>query len=299
MRERITWLGKLLKESYKELINNNPLSLSSSTAFFTTFSLIPIIILPLDLLGTIFSQEMLKEEVFNTLRKIFGEEPTRYLETILENIQSMQQGPLITVAIVVFLIFVATTLFHIIRISFNNILKVKVKEETSITFVLRNRVLSLIIILIGGILFLATFLFDILLNFMGNNIALISDINPSIVKVLNLTLSVSIFTVWLAIIYKYLPDIQMSWAPAWFGAFVTTILFFIGQYIIGEIMALGNFNNIYGASASLVLLLLFIFYSSFILYYGFCMMKKFAEIQGYRLESSKYSVHYEIHDLDS
>jgi membrane protein len=287
-----------LKESYDELIDNDPLSLSSSTAFFAIFSLIPIIILPLDLLGTIFSHEMLKEEVFNTLQKVFGEEPTNYLASILENIQSMQQGPLLTAAIILFLIFVATTLFHVVRRSFNKILQVKVKEEANIAFILRNRVLSLILILIGGILFLATFLFDILLNFGGDNISLISGISPTIVKILNLILSIGIFTIWLVIIYKYLPDIQMSWAPAWFGALVTAILFFIGQYLIGEIMTLRSLNTIYGASASLVLLLLFIFYSSFIFYYGFCMMKRFSEIQGYKLEPTQFSIHYEIQELD-
>lgn len=297
MREKLAWLGRLLKQSYEELTNYDPLKLSSSTAFFAMFSLIPIIILPLDLLGTVFSQDLLKEEVFNTLQKVFGEEPTNYLLTILENIQSMQKAPLLTIGILIFLIFVATTLFHVIRISFNQIMQVKLKPNVSFAFNLKHRVLSLIIILVGGILFFTTFAADIIFNFVGDRITVISGVDAAILKILNLILSVGIFAVWLAIIYKYLPDVQLPWWPVWFGALFTTILFFIGQYIMGEALARGNLNNIYGASASMVLVLLFIFYSSFIFYYGFCMVKKYIEIEDYHVKTTQFSVRYEIKEL--
>lgn len=297
MREKVTWLVKLLKQSYNELTNYDPLKLSSSTAFFAMFSLIPIIILPLDLLGTIFSEDRMKEEVFNTLQKIFGEEPTNFLSTVLENVQSMQQGTLLTIGILIFLIFVATTLFHVIRLSFNQIMQVKLKPDVSFAFNLKHRVLSLIIILVGGILFFTTFVADIIFSFVGDQIAIISGVDAAIIKVLNLVLSIIIFAVWLAIIYKYLPDVQLPWWPVWFGAFCTTILFFIGQYIMGEVLAIGNLNNIYGASASMVLVLLFIFYSSFIFYYGFCMVKKYVEMEGYPVNPTKFTVRYEINEL--
>lgn len=297
MRERVTWLLRLLKESYEELTNYDPLKLSSSTAFFAMFSLIPIIILPLDLLGTVFSQSVMKEEVFNMLQKIFGKEPASYLATILENIQSMQQGPLLTVGIFIFLIFVATTLFHVIRISFNQIMQVKLKPHISFTVNLKHRVLSLIIILVGGLLIAATFLADIIFSFVGDQITIIPGVDAAILRIMNLALSIIIFAVWLAIIYKYLPDVELPWRPVWFGALITTLLFFAGQYILGEVLALGNLNNIYGASASMVLVLLFIFYSSFIFYYGFCMLKTYIQIEDYHMNPTEFSVRYEIKEL--
>lgn len=297
--QKISWFWRLLKESYEELIDNDPLRLGSSTAFFAVFAIIPIILLPLNILGIIFSEKVLKEQIFGTLQKLFGKETTEYLSTILSNIQSMQEGPLLTVGIVIFLIFVATTLFHVIHNSFNQILQVKLKSNASLAFTLKKRVLSLFIILIGGLFFFITFTFDVALSFMGDRINLIWDLDTTILKIVSILLSMSILTVWLSIIYKYLPDIQISWKPVWFGALFTAVLFVIGQYILGEVLALGSLNNIYGASASMVLILLFIFYSSFILYYGFCIMKKYADLKDYDLNASEFSVRYKIKEYDN
>lgn len=298
-REKIRWFWQLLTESYGDLNRNDPLRLSSSTAFFATFSIIPIIILLLTLFSTIFSEQLLTGEVFNALEGLFGEEASDQLAIILDNVQEMQQGAFVTLGMILFLMFVATTLFIVVQSSFNQIWKVKPKENVDFRFILKNRGISLLVIFVTGLLFLAALLLDVVIGFLGENILLvIPGIDQWLIKVLNTALSLAIFTLWFATVYKLLPDIMLQWKTVWFGSLLTATLFLAGQYILGQVLVTGNLNTIYGASASLVLLLLFIFYCSFILYYGACLIKNYARQKGKKIKTTKYAVRYEIKEIE-
>lgn len=295
-QEKITWLWDLFKQAYAELQKNDPLRLSSATAFFAMFSLIPLIVLLLQFLGVAFQVQPLKEEIFNTLQGMFGGETANYLANTLANIQGLQEGFFTTAGILIFLIFIVTTLFSVVHNSFNQILQVRLKDP-SLRFFLKNRGWFLVIIFIGGLLLLATFIVDAVINFAGDHIFYLLNINAAIVFILDMIFSMVLFTIWLAIVYKYLPDVKLPWQPVWMGSFITTILAFIGQFLLGKVLAIGNLNNIYGSSASMILVLLFIFYASFLLYYGFCLVKVYAEQNNYDLKSSKHAVQYELKEI--
>lgn len=297
--KKIRWFWQLLKNSYRDLNRNDPLRLSSSTAFFATFSIIPIIILFLNLFSTIFSKQLLTGEVFNALEVLIGEEAAGHLSLILRNVQEIQQGTFVTLGMILFLMFIATTLFIVVQNSFNQIWKVKPKENVSFRFILKNRGMSLLVIFVTGILFLAALLVDVIMGFLGENVfILLPGVDQWLIRLLNTALSLAVFTLWFATIYKLLPDVLLRWKVVWFGSFLTAVLFLAGQYILGQVLVTGNLNTIYGASASLVLLLLFIFYCSFILYYGACLVKNHAELKSEKLDTTKYAVHYEIREAE-
>ncbi|HET8865996.1 MAG TPA: YihY/virulence factor BrkB family protein [Gracilimonas sp.] len=298
-KQKVLNFWKLLKVSFKDFNDNDPLRLSSSTAFFATFSLIPTIVLLLNLFTIIFSEQLLTGEVFNALATHLGEETTDYLSTILENVQNMQQGTLATLGIIIFLMFVATTLFIVVQSSFNQIWKVKPTKGVSYKFMAKNRGISLLIILVTGLLFLVTLLLDVVIGFLGENIFyLVPGIDQWLISLLNIAFSLGIFTLWFASIYKFLPDVILSWKTVWPGSLLTSVLFVIGQFILGRVLVLGNISTIYGASGSLVLVLLFIFYSSFILYYGASFVKTYAENNGERIETTNFTVRYEINEIE-
>lgn len=298
-RKKALIFWELLKKSFKDFNANDPLRLSSSTAFFATFSLIPTIVLLLNLFTIIFSEQLLTGEVFNALSTHLGEETTEYLSTILENVQNMQQGTLVTLGVIIFLMFVATTLFIVVQSSFNQIWKVKPKENVSYKFTIKNRGISLLVILVTGLLFLATLLLDVVVGFLGENIFyLVPGLDQGLITLLNISLSLGIFTLWFASIYKFLPDVILKWKTVLPGSLLTSVLFLIGQFILGRVLVLGNINTIYGASGSLVLLLLFIFYSSFILYYGASFVKTYAENNGEKIETTRFAVRYEINTVE-
>lgn len=293
---KIIWFWNLFKQAYAELQKNDPLRLSSATAFFAMFSLIPIIVLLLEFVGVAFQAEPLKEEIFNTLQEMLGGDASNYLADTLSNIQNMQEGFFTTSGILIFLVFIVTTLFNVVHNSFNQILQVKLKDP-SLRFFLKNRGLFLVIIFAGGMLLLTTFIVDVVINFAGDHIFDLLNIDSVIVFILDMIFSMTLFTIWLAIVYKYLPDLNLPWRPVWVGSFITTVLAFIGQFFLGKVIAMGNLNTIYGSSASMILVLLFIFYASFLLYYGFCLVKIYSEKNNYELETNKYAVQYEIREI--
>ncbi|SHE32005.1 membrane protein [Fodinibius roseus] len=294
---KIKWFWDLLKQAYAALQKNDPLRLSSATAFFAMFSLIPLIVLLLEFLGVAFQVQPLKEEIFNTLQEMLGGKTANYLANTLANIQDMQEGFFTTAGILIFLIFIVTTLFNVVHNSFNQILQVRLKNP-SLPFFLKNRGLFLVIIFVGGLLLLATFIIDAVINFAGDHFVNLLNINSAIVFILDMIFSMALFTIWLAIVYKYLPDMQLPWRPVWTGSFITTVLAFIGQFILGKVLAAGNLNTIYGSSASMILVLLFIFYASFLLYYGFCLVKVCAEQNNDDLKPDKHAVRYEIKEIE-
>ncbi|SMO93297.1 YihY/virulence factor BrkB family protein [Gracilimonas mengyeensis] len=297
--KKLLMFWELLKESFEYFIQNDPLRLSSSTSFFATFSLIPIIVLLLHAFSIVFDKQLLTEEVLSALESNLGEETTNYLSTILGNVQEIQQGVWITLGIILFLSFVATTLFMVVQRSFNQIWRVKSKEGVSYMFILKNRGISLLVILVTGLLFLVMLSLDIVISSLGENVLyIIPAIDQWLMDLLNFALSLGIFTLWFASMYKFLPDVILNWKTVWPGSFLTAVLFSIGQFILEHVLISGNIDNIYGASGSLVLLLLFIFYSSFILYYGACFVKTYAEHAAEELETTKFAVRYEIKKID-
>jgi membrane protein len=290
---------KILKESFGELMRNDPLRLSSSTAFFATFSLVPILIIIFNLFGIIFNEELITGDVFERLERMLGEKSASQLRDIMLNVQDIRVDWYITIGIFIFLLFIATTLFLVVHNSFDQIWMVKPKEGRRFKFMLKNRGVSVVIILITGVLFMITFTADIVVTFLGDYLVeTLPYFNKITVRVLNYIASLLVFTVWFACVYKFLPDVKLKWKPVWIGALLTAVLFLIGQFLIGELLLAGDITSIYGASGSIVLLLLFIFYSSFILYYGMMFIKKLSEHMGIKIKVKKFTVRYEIRELN-
>lgn len=288
----------LFKEAFKELHKHDPLLLSSSVAFFTLFSLPPILIIVINILGAVFKEKRISGEVFKTLNEVFGKHSTALIQGIIENVQKLGGNLLITVLGTVFLIFVGTTTFSIVHKALNQIWQVKQKPKSNFIRVFKERIISLAVILFSGILFLASLLLDATVAFLKDYIeALIPDLSSIPLFAINQLFSLIIVTIWFAIIFKFLPNIKIPWKVVWIGASATGILFSIGKYVLGILLINGNISTIYGAAGSMILLLLFLFYSSLILFYGASFTKVFAITGNYLVEPRNYAVFYEINEV--
>jgi membrane protein len=190
-----------------------------------------------------------------------------------------------------FLVFVATTLFSVIKNSLNEIWNIDVKEKPGILFNLKLRARSFAIIMAAGILFLAGIVIDSFELIAGNYMQSIwSHAGVYFRGALNEIVGVVIVTAWFIVLFRYLADGRPSWRVTIAGGCLTGILFSAGKEIISLVMRNSNLNSLYGASASIVLILLFVFYSSFILYYGASFIKVYSEQrkEPHRLISKAY-----------
>lgn len=273
---------------------NNPLLLASSTAFFAVFATTPIIILVVNILSLYFKTDRINNQVFDKMADLFGESTAMQVETFVKNFQNLGSSEWITVIGTVFLIFVATTLFNVIKQALNRIWNIRLStSKKKLKYNLLERGRAFVIILIGGVLFLLTLLFDAVVNLLKHYIdILVPEVNAFIIQSISGLLSLIIVSLWFGILFRYVPDARTKWPVLRVGALVTGILFTLGKYLLGIFLVGGNLGNIFDASASIILFLLFVFYSSIIMYFGASFTLVYADYTKRNIKPKKYAERY-------
>ncbi len=264
----ITALG-LFRDSVREFLKNDPLRMAGATAFFTTFALPPIMVILIQSLKYVVGPDVVRSQLFAKLTETLGIEAARQIAEVLQAFRRMADNWWITIGGFIFLLFVATTLFRVIKNSINQIWKIRSVGKTSAGQTLLSRLRAIIVILFAGVLFVIGLMAESLQVFIGKYL---TDLSPILSAYFNTFLS-SIFSIlitmcWFTVVFRYLPDGRPRWKIAWIGGLLTSLLFMFGKIILHVMLTYSSINNFYGASASIVLLLLFVFYSAMILYFG-------------------------------
>jgi membrane protein len=207
----------------------------------------------------------------------------------------MAQNDYMLVFGVVFLLFVATTLFQVIKSSLNQVWKIKVVHRSKVKETLSNRFTAVLVILVAGVLFAVGLFAEGIQFFLGKRIFAYSPLLSFYFNaVLNQVLSIAVVTAWFAVVFRYLPDAHSPWGVLLTGALLTGILFSIGKVILRWLLSYSNIDTLYGTSASVVLLMLFVFYSSFILYYGAAFIKVYGIHKHKPVAPLRYASHYQL-----
>ena len=294
-------LGKILLVSFTEFKRNEPLRLAGATAFFTTFALPPILIIIVIIVGVVFRIENLRDKFLGHLAGMVGKQGAAQLKLSFLGFTSLADNWFITIGGFIFLLFVATTLFKVIRDSLNQVWNIKIATKKPIRASVEKRLVSLIVILFSGILFIGGMVAEGIGSWI--NSYAVSELPEQTANFLHILLkqmiSAVIVTIWFSILFKVLPDAKASWKVVFAGGLFTGILFTAGKIIIRYMLSLGDLSNIFGASSSLALLLLFVFYSSFILYYGACFTRVFATFIKDPITAGEYSIKYKMVEMEN
>ncbi|MTI21387.1 YihY/virulence factor BrkB family protein [Fulvivirga sp. RKSG066] len=288
-------IGLLFKNAAKELGKNKPIILASSTAFFTIFSIPPIIIITVNALSLYFKSKSITQSFINNIQELFGEEAARQMSNIASNFSSLASQPWITIAGSVFLIFIATNLFNIIKLSINQIWNIRVESKSNILFHLKQRLIALGIIVLTTVLFILSTVADSIIafirDFLPENFA---EVNTLVVMVMSKIVVIIFIALWFAAVYRFLPDARVAWKPILTGAIVTSVLFVLGKYILERLLINSNIDNIFETSTSIVLIMLFIFYASLIMYYGVSFTAVYSKFIEEEIELRKNAERVEI-----
>ncbi len=286
---------QLLKEAFQELMKNDVLRMAGSTAFFTTFALPPILVIIIQALGLVLNPRMISRKLFQGLADTIGKESVDQVIQVLRAMRKLAENWFITIAGFIFLLFVATTLFKVIKSSLNQVWKVRVVERQNFWFGLKNRLQAIAVILVAGILFVTGLLTEGMQAYLGEQL---SEYSPAFASYFNSAfsymISILIVTAWFAVIFRFLPDGKPQWRIALGGALLTSLLFALGKLILHWLLSYSSINSIYGASASIVLLLLFVFYCSMILYYGAAFTKVWGIKEGRPIKPDKHAIQYKV-----
>jgi membrane protein len=296
--QKIATLIGLLRESLTEFLRNDPLRMAGATAFFTTFALPPILVIIIQSLKYVIGPDVIRSRLFEKLTSVIGIEAVEQIIGVLNGFRRMADNWWITIGGFIFLLFVATTLFRVIKNSINQIWKIRPIGKTTAALTLVSRLKAIVVILVAGVLLAIGLLTESAQVFIGKYLFEISPLfSIYFNNVVSSIFSILITTCWFAVVFRYLPDGKPKWKIAWVGGFFTSLLFMLGRIILHLMLTYSSINNFYGASASIVLLLLFVFYSAMILYYGATFTRTWANHQRHPIEPLHGFMHYELVEI--
>ena len=265
--------------------------MAGATAFFTTFALPPIIFLLTQLFGLFIGNRYMGIGLLENVSDIIGRDGADQVRIVMRSIRGFGSSWFVIVIGFIFLFFVATTLFNVIKDSFNQIWHISVKDKPGFLFMLSIRLRSFAVILLVGVLFLADIYLKSLEVLAGNYINSIwkggGNYFQSIFSQIS---SIIIVAAWFIVLFHYLADGRPGWKASASVGLLTGLLFSAGQWLLGILLINSNISHIYGASGSLVLILLFVFYSSFILYFGACLIAVYSAKKGWQITPNKKAI---------
>ncbi len=212
------------------LRRNDPLILASATAFFTTFSLPPIIIILVSVLGLYFKSEHIRQQLFDKLTSMLGGAATGEIEKIVHNFMKLEGNAWVTAGGFLFLLFVATTLLSIIRKAIHQLWHIRRKSSMKLYYGVKERMLGLGMLLFIGLLFLASILMDASVSLFRRQLHdIFPDVDAMVIRILNIVFSILVVTIWFTVLFKVLPEARVKWRVAFAGGFLTGLLFSIGK----------------------------------------------------------------------
>jgi membrane protein len=277
MNKTIQTILALLKETFKSFSDNNVLKLSASLAYYTIFSMGPLLMVIISLCGFLFSQEAVEGKVYEILKNYVGGETAFSIQKMIKNVGHDNKNFMAGVFGFVFLMLGATSIFGEIQDSINIIWGIKAKPKKNWISYFKNRFLSFSVIVSLGFLLLITLLISSLIELVSNKLSLyFPDVTLVVFYVINLLLTISISTLIFGTIFKVLPDAKIKWKDVMAGSVVTAILFLIGKFAISFYIASTQVGSTFGASGSLVVLLVWAYYSAVILFLGAEFTKAYA-----------------------
>ncbi len=268
--------------------------MAGATAFFTTFALPAVLIILIQVFGWVVNPRYMTRQLFNNLGEVVGRNTAGELHKTLFNVRHLFRHGYEAVLGFLFLIFVATTLLKVITDSLNQLWSIRRAPHLGFRFELLNRGKAFAVILFAGILFLVVLLaeggIELIQENSRNAIRAGGLLSTALIRQL---ISFVLVTIWFSMLFKFLPDGKPSWKTVIAGAAFTGLLFTVGKLLLQWLLSYSSMQTIYGASTSSVLLLLFVFYSSFIFYYGACFTRVWAEYYDRPIQPSKHAEKYE------
>jgi membrane protein len=269
LRQRLGNAGRLVRGAASEWSDDQATMQSAALAYYTIFSIAPLLIISIAVAGLVFGEEATRGQIFATLSGFLGEEGARGVEAMVRSSSEQRSSGIIATVVGLFtLVLGATGAFAQLQQSLNLIWKVQPRKEFGFRSVLRQRLLSFSMVLVIAFLLLVSLIASAGLSAVGRFVGERLPGGEVIWQVVNFGVSFGMVTLLFAAIYKVLPDVELKWGDTWIGAAVTAFLFAMGKLGIGTYLGKSGVASTYGAAASVVIMLLWVYYSSCILYFG-------------------------------
>jgi membrane protein len=276
---KISEFWGLPKQAVLSFIDNEALSRGAAIAFYTVTSIAPILLIVVAIAGLVYGREAAQQAITTQLSGLMGQQTAQLLETAVANASDQSSGILATLIGVATLIATASGTFGEIQSALNAIWKAK-PEGTTVSRLIRARAASLGLVVTLGFLLVVSLAASAALTAFGHRLDAVLPFGKIVMMVLNFVLSFVLISVLFAAVYKVLPDRHLEWRDVIAGAALTSLLFVIGKSLIGWYIGSSAIASTYGAAGSLIVLLLWVYYSAQIFLLGAEFTKVFANRHG-------------------
>lgn len=258
---------KVLEETFTEFGEDKAPRLGAALAYYTIFSIGPLLLIAVAMAGLFFGQEAAQGKISAELGKVFGAQMAKSLEQMIEAAAKPKSGTVATVVGIVTLMLGASGVFGQLKDALNTIWNVETKKAAGIVGFVKTRFLSMAMVLGIGFLLLVTLVLDTVIAAMGGYVSRFVG-GEAVANLLSLALSFAVAVVLFAAIFRILPDLKIAWRDVWLGAVITAVLFVVGKWGLGVYLGKAAPGSAYGAAGSLVILLIWVYWSAQILFLG-------------------------------
>ncbi|MFN3916139.1 MAG: YihY/virulence factor BrkB family protein [Flavobacteriales bacterium] len=284
-------IGFLLKETTSEAIEDNVMKLGAAVSYYTIFSLPPLLIILISLSGVLFGEDAVRGTLFGQINGLVGNEAASQIQEAIKNVKLSGNSTFATVLSISVLIIGASGVFAEIQNSINFIWGIKAKPRKGIVKFLKNRLMSFSMIATIGFLLMVGLVINTIMDVLNSK--LVELFHKDLVNmafVLNYLLLFAIITTLFTVIFRVLPDGKVALRDCIIGASVTAFLFMLGKFAIGFYLGNAPIISVYGAAGSMILILVWVYYSAIILFFGAEFTKVYAITYGKNIMPNEYTV---------
>jgi membrane protein len=256
----------LLKQTGKEWSEDKVPRLGAALAYYTVFAIAPLLIIAIAIAGLVFTKSNVQDQVIAQLRTLMSDDAAGAIQEMLKNAGQPKAGIIATIIGIVTLLFGASGVFGQLKDAMNTIWGVQPRPGRGIMGIIKDRFLSFTMVLGIGFMLLVSLMVSAALAAVQKFI--FGDGTGIVLQIVNFIVSFGVITLLFAVIYKVLPDVKIAWRDVWIGAAFTALLFVIGKFAIGAYLGRSSTTSTFGAFGSLVVILLWVYYSAQILFFG-------------------------------
>ncbi len=280
----------ILKETVTDWLDDKAARLAAALAFYTLLSLAPLLVLAVSVAGLVFGEDAARGEVASQLSGLLGVQGAEAIQTVLANAKSPTSGILGTIVGLAVLLFGASGVFGELQGALDLIWEVEPKPGRGVKGFLRDRFFSFTLVLGVGFLLLVSLVLSAMLAVMGAFLSSHLPGGEALWQVVNFGISIAVMTVLFALIFKVVPDVKIEWRDVWIGALATAALFTLGKFAIGLYLGRSSVGSPFGAAGSVVVLVVWVYYSTQILFFGAEFTQVYARHRGSKMEPTKNAV---------
>ncbi|MBC8645010.1 YihY/virulence factor BrkB family protein [Flavobacterium lindanitolerans] len=284
-----TWY--LLKNTISEFNDDNAIKLSASLSYYTIFAIPPLMIIIITLCGFFFGKDAVTGELYGQINRLVGNDAAIQIQNAIKNVELSDSNAFAAIFGGVMLLIGASGVFAEIQSSINFIWGLKAKPNKGFKKFIQNRLMSFSMIVSVGFLLLVSLLVNSVMDLLSAKLrSYFQEGTIYIFYVLNLLLVFAIITLLFTIIFRTLPDGKIRWKDAFIGSSFTAVLFMVGKFAIGLYLGNSTVASVYGAAGSIIIILVWVYYSAIILYFGAEFTKVYAKAYGGSISPNEYSV---------